>query len=293
MTLAQLQVFVAAAESGSFTRAADALGYTQSAVSQMINNLEKELGVQLFHRSRSGITPTGIGERMLSHARHILQITSCMQQEAASARGLEVGVLRIGSIPSVAAKVLPGLIGSFRRRFPQVDIVLFEGEHEEIHNWITSSVVDIGFTTMPDKDLQTIPLLCDEMKVILPDQHPLKDEPFLTFDQIRDRCFIMPKDTCIKRLLSAHGITPNVTFEVRDATTILSMVQEWIGVTILPELYLPEVMPKVVAVPLQPAIRRELVLAVRSLKCVSPITAEFIVHSQRFAAAAHPCSTSA
>ncbi|QKG85292.1 LysR family transcriptional regulator [Kroppenstedtia pulmonis] len=286
MTLAQLQVFITAAESGSFTRAADSLGYTQSAVSQMVNSLEKELGVQLFHRSRSGIATTGIGERMLSHARHILQITSCMQQEAASAQGLEEGVLRIGSIPSVAAKVLPSLIGSFRRRFPQVDIVLFEGEHEEIHNWITSSVVDVGFTSMPDKELHTIPLLWDEMRVILPDQHSLKDEPFLTFSQIRDRCFIMPKDHSIKQLLRANGITPDVTFEVRDVTTILAMVQEWIGVTIVPELYLPEVKPKVVALPLRPAIKRELVLVVRNLQSVSPITAEFIVHSQRYVSAA-------
>ncbi|WP_255688988.1 LysR family transcriptional regulator [Brevibacillus sp. AF8] len=126
MTLTQLQVFVTAAKAGSFTRAAEEIGFTQSAVSQMIQSLEKELGVSLFQRSRSGITPTSIGERMLSHARDILNITSCMTEEANVARGISSGTLRIASIPSVASRFLPGLLGSFRKRFPAVDILLWK-----------------------------------------------------------------------------------------------------------------------------------------------------------------------
>ncbi|NGQ96984.1 LysR family transcriptional regulator [Brevibacillus sp. SYP-B805] len=282
MTLTQLQVLVAVAEEKSFTRAAVALGFTQSAVSQMINNLEKELGISLFHRSRGGISPTRIGERMIQHAREILRITSCMREEASASLGLEAGTLRIGAIPSVSAKVLPGLIGSFRKLFPQIEIVLFEGGYEEIQSWLSGSVVDVGFTTMPGKELHAFPLLQDQMLVFVPDDHPLKDEPFLTFDQIKDKCFIMAKDGCFKKLLQEHGIVPNTTFEVSDPATILSMVQEWVGVTILPELYVPKVLPKVTAIPLRPAIRRELVLAVRDCQCVSPVAAEFIVHSQNY-----------
>lgn len=196
--------------------------------------------------------------------------------------GLEAGTLRIGVIPSVSAKVLPGIIGSFRELFPQIDIVLFEGSYEEIHSWISGSVVDVGFTTTPDKELQTFPLLQDQMKVFVSNDSPLKDEPFLTFDQLRGKCFIMVKDYGIQKLLQEHGNVPNVTFEVRDPATILSMVQERVGVTILPELYMPEVLPKVTAVPLRPAIIREVVLAVRDFQYVSPVTAEFIVHSQNY-----------
>lgn len=282
MTLAQLQVLVAAAKAGSFTRAAEEIGFTQSAVSQMIHSLEKEMGVSLFHRSRSGITPTSIGERMLQHARDILQITSCMAQEAASARGIASGTLRVAAISSVASRILPGLLGDFRKRFPAVDIILFEGENDEINNWIADSVVDIGFTVLPDKELQTLPLVTDDMMVILPDTHPLKDESKLTFSQIEERCFIMPKGGCIQKTLKEHGISPKATFEVRDVSTILTMVQEYIGVSIMPELYIPHVVPKVVAIPLQPRITRELVLAVRNWQTVSPLTAEFAVHSQQY-----------
>lgn len=282
MTLTQLQVLVAAAKAGSFTRAAEEIGFTQSAVSQMIQSLEKELGVCLFHRSRNGIVPTSIGERMLQHARDILTIASCMTEEANLARGLASGTLRIASIPSVACRFLPGLLGSFRKRFPEVDILLLEGDSDEIDNWMNSSVVDIAFTALPGRELQTIPLLSDEMMVILPDTHSLKDRAALRFDEIAKYCFIMPKDGCIKKMLHENGITPAVTFEVREVYTILKMVQEYIGITIMPELYMPADLPKVIAVPLVPTIRREVVLAVRNWQTISPLTAEFALHSQQY-----------
>lgn len=282
MTLTQLQVFVAAAKAGSFTRAAEEIGFTQSAVSQMIQSLEKELGVSLFQRSRSGITPTSIGERMLQHAREILNITTCMTEEANLARGITSGTLRIGSIPSVANRFMPGLLGSFRKQFPSVDILLLEGDCEEISNWMHNSVIDIAFTVIPDKDMQTLPLLQDEMMVILPDTHSLKDRESLHFSEIAERCFIMPKDGCMQKMLHDNGIHPTVTFEVREVYTILTMVQEYIGVTIMPELYIPPVIPKVIAIPLSPPITREVVLAVRNWQSISPLTAEFAVHSQQY-----------
>lgn len=288
MTLTQLQVLVAAAKAGSFTRAAEEIGFTQSAVSQMIQALEKELGVCLFLRSRNGITPTSIGERMLQHARDILTITACMTEEANLAKGLASGTLRIASIPSVASRFLPGLLGSFRKRFPAVEIMLLEGDSDEIDKWMSSSVVDIAFTAIPGRELQTIPLLLDEMMVILPDTHPLKDRATLRFDEIADRCFIMPKDGCIKKMLQENAITPAITFEVREVYTILTMVQEYIGVTIMPELYMPAVLPRVVAIPLDPPIRREVVLAVRDWQTISPLTAEFAVHSQKYVQAMEP-----
>lgn len=282
MTLLQLQVLIAVSEHKNFTKAADALGFTQSAVSQMISSLEKELGIILFHRSRRGISTSTIGERMIQHGREILRITSCMREESLAAQGIEAGTLRIGVIPSAAPKVLPGIIGSFRKLFPQIDIVLFEGSDEEINSWLTGSVADVGFTTMPDEGLQTFPLLQDQMKVFVSNDSPLADEAVLTFEQLQGKCFIMVKDSGIRMLLQQHGVVPNVTLEVRDPATILSMVQERVGVTILPELYLPDTLPKVTALPLRPAITRELVLAIRDHQYISPVAAEFIVHCQSF-----------
>ncbi|USG65002.1 LysR family transcriptional regulator [Brevibacillus ruminantium] len=282
MTLAQLQVFIAVAEAKSFTRAADTLSFTQSAVSQMILSLEKELGVPLFNRGRKGVSTTAIGERMLKQAREILQIISCMKQEASASKGIETGTLRIGSIHTVSTRLLPCLIGSFRKLYPQVEIVLFEGEYAEVNSWITSSVVDVAFTTKPAPEMDYTRLTRDEMMVFVPEDHPLRHEPSLTFSQIQDKCFLMPKDECIKKLLLDHGLASTITLEVRDVTTLLAMVQEWVGVTILPELYMPETLPRVVAIPLRPAITRELVIATRSFDQISPVAAEFILHTQHY-----------
>lgn len=92
----------------------------------------------------------------------------------------------------------------------------------------------------------------------------------------------MPRDECVKKTLHENGIVPKSTFEVGDISTILTMVQEYIGVSILPELYIPLTIPKVVAIPLSPPINRQLVLAVRNWQAVSPLTAEFAVHSQKY-----------
>lgn len=282
MTLLQLQVLIAVSEHKNFTKAAESLGFTQSAVSQMINNLEKELEIVLFDRSRRGITTTNIGKRMVKHARDILRITSYMREEANAARGMEAGTLRIAVISSVSPKILPGIISSFRKLFPQIELVLFEGSNEEIQTWLADSVADVAFMTVPDKKFHAFPLLRDQMKVFVSNYSPLKEEEYLTFEQLTGKCFVMVKDSGIKSLLQEHGIVPDITLEVQDPITILSMVQERVGVTILPELYVPEVLPKVTAIPLRPAITRELVIAVRDQSDISPVVAEFIVHSQNY-----------
>lgn len=282
MTHLQFQVFVAVVEARSFTKAAHALGFTQSAVSQIIGSLESELGITLLHRSRSGVTPTKIGERMLQHIRKILHVTDCMKQEASAFLGIEAGTLRIGSIPSISAKLLPGLITSFKKLFPAFELVLFEGSKDEVTKWVSDSVVDLGFVSLPTPELQTIPLMEDEMILFLPADHRLKDAPYVTFAQMKGHCFIMPKADCIRQVLEANGLDPVSKYEVNETSTILTMVQEGIGYTILPQLALPENLPNVQPIPLQPKVTRQIALAVRTFQCISPAAAEFLVHAQEY-----------
>jgi DNA-binding transcriptional LysR family regulator len=285
VTLLQFQVLVAVIESKSFTKAAEMLGMTQSAVSQTISSLESALGVKLLIRSRRGITPTKIGERMLLHVREILRLTTLIKQEASASAGLEIGTLRIGSIPSVAAKWLPGVIGSFKNRFPGIELILFEGSHEEVRDWVVNSVVDLGFFTLPCDGVQEIPLLKDNLKVFLPPNHPLNDQPALSLQQIAGDPFIMPKADCeslIREVFAAERLVPNVQFEVRDTATILAMVQEGIGVTLLPELAIPTSLPNVKTSDLIPFAKRSVGLGVRCLQTVPPAGAEFICHTQEY-----------
>ncbi len=285
MTLLQFQVFLAVVETKSFTKAGEYVGLTQSGVSQTMAGLESELGITLLNRSRNGVTLTETGERILIHIREIMNRTSLIKHEVAAMIGIEVGTLRIGSIPSVSAKLLPGIIGSFKNRYPGIELVLFEGSYEEVNKWITSSVIDIGMVTLPSEGYESIPLLQDKMIVFLPANHPLKNETSLQLYQISSDPFIMPKADCeifIKDIFRSNGIVPNIHFEVRDTATILAMVQEGVGVTILPEMAIPTSLPKVSASYLLPQAYRNVGLGMRSLKSVSPAATAFINESQQF-----------
>lgn len=285
MTLLQFQVYVTVIETKSFTKASEHLGLTQSAVSQTISSLESALGVTLLHRSRNGITPTRIGERMLQHVREILRRSTLMKQEASASIGLEIGTLRIGSIPSTAANLLPGIIASFKSQFPGVEIALFEGNAGEVSEWVLHSVVDVGFLPLPAEGVREVPLVQDSLRVFLPPSHPLRDEELIRIEQIANEPFIMPKagyDRMIRQLFAAEGLVPQVQFEVRDTATIMALVQGGIGVTLLPEMAIPASLPNVATSRLQPETTRTIGLGVRCLQTISPAGAEFICHAKEY-----------
>jgi DNA-binding transcriptional LysR family regulator len=276
MTLLQLQVFATAAEAKSFTQAAETLGFTQSAVSQMIQSLEKELGIILFHRSRQGIMLTDTGEGMLKHARLILQATDVMKEEASLAAEVQSGSLRIGATPDISCRFLPELNECFKASFPKVEVVVFEGESEEINDWIANEIIDIGITMFPEPAWHTVPLIRDEMVVILPDNHPLAKEPFLSFEQINARSFIMPRDEDLRKLLLSCYPEFNIMMEVKDFNTIQAMVQKGLGLSILPRFYISRLGARLPAIPFAPALIQEVVMAVKDKLNVSRLAAAFI-----------------
>lgn len=279
MTILQLKVFAAAAKFNSFTKAADNLAFTQSAVSQMIQSLEKELGVLLFHRSHQGIALTRDGENMLQHAELILRTEQLMKEEALLASELHSGNLRIGATPDIACRFIPALTASFKQSFPKAELVLFEGDSEEINNWITSGIIDVGVTMFPDPLLCTVPLITGDMVVILPEKHPLGKEGSLSIDQLGERCFIMPGDEDLQNLLLSRYSCINVTLEVKDINTIQAMVQEDVGISVLPKFYISSRSPKLSVIPLMPPLTQEIVLAVNNNDSVSGLAREFIRNS--------------
>ncbi|MFB5189725.1 LysR family transcriptional regulator [Alicyclobacillus fastidiosus] len=284
MTLLQCHVFLAVCNQRSFTKAGEVLNMTQSAVSQAISNLEDELGVTLLHRSRQGIAITHIGERVLSHVREIIRHEECLREEASLAAGVEAGTLRIASIPS-ASGLLPGLLATFKARYPNVQQVLFDGSTDEIYSWLESHVIDVAFVTLPIAGLDVIELLEDQLLLFLPVSHPLAGQESISLDDVVGEPFILPKgdsEHVIRGAFRSRSLTPNVEFEVRDTATILAMVQEGIGVTILPEMAIPKSLPNVQNVCIRPNITRQVGLAVRNMAGISPICADFLLHAKDY-----------
>lgn len=124
-------VFLEVVASGSFTQAAARLGYTQSAVSQMVKTLEQECGVRLLQRARHGVTLTAEGEQLLPWIKRMVTQYRVFENKVASVQGLIGGVIRIGTISSVTRQWLPGLIRGFEAQYPDVQFVLHQGLHVE------------------------------------------------------------------------------------------------------------------------------------------------------------------
>jgi DNA-binding transcriptional LysR family regulator len=173
VTLAQCEILVAAVDTGSLTGAGRALGISQSAVSHALAALEAELGVALLERGRAGARPTEVGERVVAQARAVLLHAEELRREATATLALTKGTLRVGTIASVAARLLPRLIRRFGERCPGVTLELREGTDAEVRSWLLGYEVDVGVVTLPCAGLVTTPLLSDAMVAVMPVDHPL------------------------------------------------------------------------------------------------------------------------
>jgi DNA-binding transcriptional LysR family regulator len=286
MTLAQLRALVAVVESGSFSRAADLLRVTQSGVSHAVATLEKELAAPLFERVRGTLALTECGQRVLVHAREMLEREENIRREVKLVGGAETGRVRLGSVPSVSARVLPRLLAFLARRHPGLDVVLFEGSDDEVREWLLSSAIDVGVVTLPSKTFQTTEFTTDQMVAVVPNGHRIAAKPKVRLREIASTPFIMSKGGCeplIRGMFRSANVPLRVRYEVRDMATILGMVKEGLGVTIVPTLTLPEVHPGIRALPVYPPLERRLALAVRPREASPPAVRAFIREAQSFA----------
>lgn len=275
----QYKVFLTVVECGSFSKAGEKLGLTQSGVSHNIAKLESELGVVLLRRNRNGLSLTDAGERVMPHIRQIVHHASLLEQEAALIQGMEVGSIKIGTFSSFSSKMLPQLIHRFTKGYPNIQVELYEGGYEEIEGWIASGTVDVGFLTQPSREFETVPLFQDELVVLMQEDHRFNTKKVIEVDSLHNESFIMPKAGCdllIKKLLKERGVKPQVLFEIGDNNTLISMVQEGLGVTIIPTLILPPQMSHTKVIRLETSVYREINLAFKSFKVASPSTKRWI-----------------
>lgn len=283
MTLAQCEILVAVANTGSLTGAGRALEITQSAVSHALAALETELGVTLLERGRGGARPTEVGGRVVAEARAILIHAEQLRQEAAATIALTKGTLRIGVIASVGTRLLPRLIRRFGARYPGITLALREGTDDEVRDWVLHYEVDLGVVTLPCEGLTTVPLLSDEMVAVVADDHPLAAATSVRFAALAEEPFLLSTGGCeplIRALFRGAGLVPRVRYTIRDIGTLLAMVEEGLGVTIVPTLSLPSWLSGVRVLPLAPQAERHLALGRRAVASTAPAMATFIAEAQ-------------
>jgi DNA-binding transcriptional LysR family regulator len=284
MTFTQLEIFALVAELRGFTAAASKLGISQSAVSHALKSLERELGVDLIVRHQSSIEVTDIGRQLLLRTREILGLSEAMRQEIAAARGLNRGSLRIGSFgPTSSLKLLPAILDAYCKRYPGIEVHVEEGGDSDVVQWILERRVDAGFVVLPDERFDTVSLVEDQLVALIPEGHALARRRSVTLAELCDSPFIMTEAGCaalIEPLFTAAGLVPKVRYRIAQVITILGMVERGDGVSIVAELALPDRLSDahggLVKLPLKPAARRRVGLAVRNLKQATPAARAFL-----------------
>lgn len=241
LKLSQLRALVAVAEQGNFGEAALAIGISQSAISHAIAGLENELGVILLSRGRHGASLTPVGDRVLVKVYSMMQSLDELVQEADLAKGLQGGKVRIASFRSIATHVLPSAIAKFQEKVPHGSVTVNElDELHDIEQALQRGQADIGFTHLPTHEaFDTWEVLKDEYIVVLPPNAPHHNCQ-LTWQQLAQYPLIISSIGSCSRLihhnLSQADCPQQVRYEMRDDSTILSMVMQGLGASILPHL---------------------------------------------------------
>ena len=270
MNILKYLAFVKTVEYGSFTKAAEILHYSQSGISRMIGDLEKEWGLSLLERSRAGVRLTAEGSLLLPYAQSLCREYEQLQTQVDEMRGLQRGLIRIGAIASTATHWVPNIVRAFQQDFPNIDYELLLGNYEEVEKWVIEGRVDGAFTVLPAADgLEVMPLEQDELVAILPPEHPLAAQETVALESLCHDPFLMleiqaDKPSSIQSLFLSRGLSPQVFFTTWEDFAIMTMVEKGLGVSILPQLILRR-MPYHIAVrPLAEPAYRQLGFVMRS-----------------------------
>ncbi|WP_460928232.1 LysR family transcriptional regulator [Pseudomonas sp. MC6] len=281
MTLTQLEIFSLVAELRGFTLAAHRLGISQSAVSHAMKSLEQELGVELLRRHSSSVELSDIGEQLLLRARAMLGLANTLRQEAADARGMKTGTLRIGSFgPTSSIKLLPRILRQYRQAHPGIEVHIDEGPDRQVIQWLEERRIDIGFVVLPEERFDTFALIEDQLVALLPVSHPLATRSALSLKELCDAPFVLTEAgsaELVSRLFMAARLQPNIRYRCSQLLSTLDTVSRGDAITIVAEGSLPEeATPRYVKKPLLPAVQRQVGLAVLDQRQASPATLAFI-----------------
>jgi len=274
---------------GSFSAAADALSYSQSAVSQAIATLEGEVGAALIERDRRGVRPTAAGAALARHTEGILARMDAAETEVSAIAGGRGGRLRIASFPSAGATLMPQAVAAFAASHPGVEITLAEGEPEEIAPRLRAGEFDLallyefeGVGERLGAGLRRFELLDDPLRLALPEAHPIAKRKRIGLEQLNGESWIQtsaatPCARHVVRSCHAAGFEPRVSFESDDYQTVQGLVTAGVGVALIPQLALSAVRPDIAVRELHPSSPvRKVLAATRRGAPVTPAVATML-----------------
>ena len=273
-------IFCEVIKIGNFTRVAEIFGYSQSAISQSIKGLESELGFTLIDRRKDGIRLTNDGEQFYPYILSVYNAEKELMQKTKEMSGMVNNTIMIGTFTGVSRSFLPRIMQLFKQKYPDVNFVLKQGEYSNIEEWIKDGSIDFGFVNQDAvAGIETHFLYDEEMKAVLPMDHGWKQKDEISLKELMATPFILldegsysvPMKTC-----QEYGVEFNPAYKVYDDYTILSMVKQNIGVSLLYESVLDGFSDGISTLPVREKPKRKVALAWRNYSTLSFAAKEFI-----------------
>lgn len=284
MAVHKYYAFLRVVELGSISKAAQELGYTQSAVSRMVADIEAEWGLTLIKRSRAGLSLSSDGIEMLPAIKALCEKYREMQDKANAIKGLETGFIRIGSCSSISTQWLPKILKAFEKMYPHIEFRLENMEYSDTEAAIRSGEIDCGFITAPCSDeLDFTFLYRDRILAVLPPDHELAKARKYPLKRLSSERFIKLRDEAdnemSKELLKVGEVLRaplNTVCDVDDDYSIMAMVESGLGVSVLSELVTERMPFNIVLKEFDVPQYRDVGIAVRKGGAGSPSTDRFV-----------------
>ena len=240
MDILHLKYFIEVARQKNFSKAADAHHVSQSAISKMVKDLERELGATLLNRNSKSVQLTDAGHIFYHQADQIVGLFNNLTAEFDNQAKLERGKLLIGLPPITAAFVFAKLLGEFRKRYPRIDIELYEYGSKKVQPAIQEGTLDFGMIChLPDPSYEYISLPPDPLKVIMHADHPLADWPKIEMKDLANEQFVIYRedfslhDKIMAQCLAA-GFQPKIIFQTSQRELMVQTVASSLGIAFLP-----------------------------------------------------------
>lgn len=280
MDTKKYEAMVTSIEQGSFTRAADTLGYTQSGLTHMMNALESEVGFQLLQRGHFGIRLTVEGERLMPAVREFLRAADRLSDEIRAINDQASETLTIGTYSSIANHWLPSILDAFRQSCPNVQVTVVDETRPQLFADVQSGRFDMAFTSEPrEETVDWYPLHADELLAILPKTAQPYPSAKFAVESYAGLQLLMPAfgyDSDILAVLNAHNVQPEILTTSVGDPAIISMVAHGLGVSMLSELCIKGYEESIRALPLSPRHFRSLGIIVRRNAIIKPVMAKLM-----------------
>lgn len=284
MESSKFYALLKAVEYGSLTKAADELGYTQAGLTHMMNRLEKEIGLTLLQRNKSGVTLTSNGQELLGLIKEFTEKGLALENAINKLKSGNDKIIRIAAYASITSHWLPEIISNFKKDFPNIDFELQVAGFDEISQSVTNGSVDLGFTSLqPNMQGEWITLKDDPLYAVLPIEYDNGNKT-AHISIFNNKSFFMPTygfDYDIMRTLDENGVQPLINRTALDDTAVVSMVSHSLGMSILPKLVLKGMHGRFTAKEIEPTSHRELGILIKNRNTLSPAVHKFISYCKQ------------